>query len=103
MEFEQLVAFLHVARERNFTRAAEQLNVVQSTVTARIQMLEQAAGKKLFARRTRSVELTPAGEALLPYAEQVMESVKGGLDALGLQPDFESRFVVGGLNSIWDS
>ena len=45
MEFEQLEAFLAVARTRNFTRAAEELNVVQSTITARIKMLEQIRGK----------------------------------------------------------
>lgn len=103
MEIEQLSAFLEVARTKNFTRAAEALNVVQSTITARIQMLERSIGKNLFNRKTRRVELTAAGEALVPYAEQVMESIKGGLDAVRLQPDYESRFVVGGLNSIWDS
>lgn len=103
MELEQLKAFLTVARTHNFTRAAEELNVVQSTITARIKMLEQIVGKELFKRRTRSVEITPAGESLYPYVEQVMELMQNGLATARLQPDFESRLVIGGLNSIWDS
>lgn len=103
MEFEQLEAFLAVARTRNFTRAAEELNVVQSTITARIKMLEQIVGKELFKRKTRSVEITSAGESLLPYVQQVMESMQAGMDAARLQPEFERRLVIGGLNSIWDS
>lgn len=103
MEFEQLVAFLAVTRTKNFTRAAESLNVVQSTVTTRIKMLEQSMGKELFKRKTRSVELTPAGQSLLPYVEQMMELMRSGREAVRLQPNFESRLVIGGLNSIWDS
>ncbi|HET7580790.1 MAG TPA: LysR family transcriptional regulator [Bacillales bacterium] len=75
MDLEQVEAFLTVARTQNFTRAAEELNVVQSTITARIKMLEQNVGKELFKRRTRSVEITPAGETFFPYAERIMESM----------------------------
>lgn len=103
MEFEQLEAFLTLIKTKNFTRAAEELNVVQSTITARIKMLEQTVGKELFKRRTRSVEITPAGESLLPYVEQVMEVMQNGLTTARLQPDFESRLVIGSVNSIWDS
>ena len=55
METEQIEAFLTLVKTKNFTRAAEELNVVQSTITARIKMLEQSVGKELFKRETRKV------------------------------------------------
>lgn len=103
MDLEQLQAFLTVARTKNFTRAAEELHVVQSTITARIKMLEQSVGKALFKRQTRNVDLTFAGELFLPYVEQVLELMRDGVASARLQPDFKNRLVIGGLNSIWDS
>src|SRR5262249_35068230 len=51
-------------------RAAAELNTVQSNVTARIQALERNIGCALFERHSRGVSLTPAGQRLLPYADQ---------------------------------
>lgn len=58
METENLRTFLLVVRYHNFTRAAEQLFVAQSTVTNRILELERAAGVKLLHRDTRNLSLT---------------------------------------------
>ncbi len=81
MELQNLEAFLHVARERSFTRAAAALFLTQPSVTARIQALEQEIGRPLFERRGRTVRLTEAGEAFLPYAQRALELVQEGAQA----------------------
>jgi DNA-binding transcriptional LysR family regulator len=78
MDIQNLEAFLYVARERSFTRAAAALFLTQPSVTARIQTLEQEIGRPLFDRRTRTVRLTEAGEALMPYAVRAIELLKEG-------------------------
>ena len=60
-----LMAFLVVARERSFTRAAAQLGVSQSALSHTIRGLEERLGLRLLTRTTRSVAPTEAGERLL--------------------------------------
>ncbi|GIO29709.1 MULTISPECIES: LysR family transcriptional regulator [Paenibacillus] len=62
--------FIVVMEEQSFSRAADKLGYVQSTVTTHIQLLEQACGQKLFHRLSRGVKPTAAGEKLLKYAYQ---------------------------------
>lgn len=81
VELQNLEAFVQVARERSFTRAAAALFLTQPSVTARIQALEQEIGRPLFERRGRTVRLTEAGEALLPYAQRALELVQEGAAA----------------------
>jgi len=73
MELRELAAFREVARLSSFSRAATRLGYVQSTVSAQIQALERDLGVRLFDRLARSVSLTPAGTALLPHAERLLE------------------------------
>ena len=73
MEFRQLRVFLALAREGNFTRAAERVNLSQPALTQRIRALEQELGVPLFVRTAKGAELTPAGEALRPAAEQLLD------------------------------
>ncbi|MCM3629666.1 LysR family transcriptional regulator [Paenibacillus glycanilyticus] len=65
-----LRTFLTVMEEKNFSRAADKLGYVQSTVTTHIAQLEKASGKKLFDRLPRGVEPTEAGAALARFASQ---------------------------------
>ncbi|TCM92639.1 DNA-binding transcriptional LysR family regulator [Paenibacillus sp. BK033] len=65
-----LRTFLTVMDEKNFSRAADKLGYVQSTVTTHIAQLEKASGKKLFDRLPRGVEPTEAGAALARFARQ---------------------------------
>jgi DNA-binding transcriptional LysR family regulator len=72
MELRELAAFREVARQSSFSRAANRLGYVQSTVTAQIQSLERDLGVQLFDRLPRTIVLTPAGQALLPHAERLL-------------------------------
>lgn len=72
METEQLKQFLAVARLGNITHAAEELALSQPALSRSIQRLEEEFGEPLFERKTRSVELTEAGELLQMRAEQVL-------------------------------
>src|SRR5689334_4690355 len=71
MESSDLRIFEAVARAGGITRAAADLNTVQSNVTARLRLLERELGTPLFFRHSRGVTLTPAGRELLPYASKI--------------------------------
>ncbi len=71
MTSHQLRLFLAVAQQRSFSRAAESQHLTQSAVSQQIEALEREHGVRLFERLPRRIELTDAGEALLPYAERV--------------------------------
>ena len=71
MELTDLLTFSTVARLGGITRAAEELNTVQSNVTQRIKALEAEIGTALFERHSRGMTLTGAGRRLLPYAQRM--------------------------------
>jgi DNA-binding transcriptional LysR family regulator len=71
MELTDLLTFSAVARTGGITRAAEELNTVQSNVTQRVKALEAEIGISLFERHSRGMTLTGAGRRLLPYAERI--------------------------------
>ena len=77
-----LVAFLAVARERNFTRAAAKLGVSQSALSQTIRGLEARLGLRLLARTTRSVAPTEAGERLLQSVGPRLDEIDAELAAL---------------------
>jgi DNA-binding transcriptional LysR family regulator len=72
LESSDLKIFQAVAKEGSITKAAQALNYVQSNVTTRIQALESELGVRLFYRSNRGMSLTPAGENLLTYADQII-------------------------------
>jgi DNA-binding transcriptional LysR family regulator len=77
-----LLAFLAVAREQSFTRAAAKLGVSQSALSHRIRGLEERLGVRLLTRTTRSVSPTEAGERLLQTAGPRFEEIEAQLAAL---------------------
>ncbi|MBG0512093.1 LysR family transcriptional regulator [Agrobacterium sp. MOPV5] len=82
MEFRHYRYFLAAAEELHFTRAAQRLNVAQPALSQQIRQFEDELGSQLFHRLTRGVELTEAGEALLPFARAVLlASEQGALAA----------------------
>jgi DNA-binding transcriptional LysR family regulator len=80
--FSDLVAFLAVARERNFTRAAAKLGVSQSALSHTIRDLEARLGVRLLTRTTRSVSPTQAGERLLHTIGPRLDEIDAELAAL---------------------
>jgi DNA-binding transcriptional LysR family regulator len=82
-----LRAFLAVARERNFTRAAAQLGVSQSALSQTLRGLEARLGVRLLTRTTRSVATTDAGERLLSTIGPALDDIDAGLAALNALRD----------------
>jgi DNA-binding transcriptional LysR family regulator len=73
MEIRHLRYFVTVARERNFTRAAEKLHIAQPPLSRQIQQLEEEVGMVLLDRDSRPLRLTEAGRLLYEHAAQVLE------------------------------
>jgi len=73
MNLENYKTFLDLAMTESFSRTAEHMNIVQSTVSSRILELEKYLGIKLFNRTNRKVEITSAGRSLIPYANKLIE------------------------------
>jgi DNA-binding transcriptional LysR family regulator len=76
MELRHLKAFIAVAEELHFGRAAERLHMAQPPLSQQIRQLEKSLGVQLFERSTRSVRLTSGGEALLDHARAVIDGVE---------------------------
>jgi DNA-binding transcriptional LysR family regulator len=81
-DLSDLVAFLAVARERSFTRAAAKLGVSQSALSHTIRRLEARMGLRLLTRNTRSVSPTEAGERLVLSVGPRFEEIEAELEAL---------------------
>ncbi|HHU76230.1 MAG TPA: LysR family transcriptional regulator [Firmicutes bacterium] len=93
MDFHQLKIFIEVARQKNFSRAAENIFLSQPTVSAHIKALENEIGVPLIDRSQRELQLTEAGKVLLKYARQLQGIKDEALFAI----QQESRIVKGHL------
>jgi len=76
MELRHLAYFVAVAERLNFSRAAEALHVAQPAISQQIHSLEKELGEPLFQRSGKRVQLTEAGQALLPHARQILSAVE---------------------------
>ena len=81
------LAFIAVAREQSFTKAAAQLGVSQSALSYTIRTLEAKLGLRLLTRTTRSVALTEAGERLLSVIGPHFDEIETGIAALSAMRD----------------
>ncbi|MDX6673875.1 MAG: hypothetical protein QOH11_1293 [Solirubrobacteraceae bacterium] len=101
MELRQLRYCVAVADHLHFTRAAEALHVAQPALSQQIRRLEAELGLDLFARTSRSVALTEAGEAVVARARRILaeaDAIAEDVDALrGMQ---RGRVVVGSMQSL---
>lgn len=93
MDFHQLKVFVEVARQKSFSRAAENVFLTQPTVSAHIKALESEIGTPLLDRSGRELRLTAAGESLLGYACQLLDIKKEALFAI----QKEGRIIKGHL------
>jgi DNA-binding transcriptional LysR family regulator len=100
MELRQLEHFVAVAEERNFTRAAERVVIVQSGLSASIRTLEAELGADLFVRSTRRVSLTAAGQALLPEARRTLASARAGRDAVAAVEGLQRGSLALGISQV---
>lgn len=73
MELRNLITFIHVAELGSFTKAAEQLDYSQSTISFQIKQLEEELGCLLFERINHTITLTERGHELVSYAHRVRE------------------------------
>lgn len=101
MDISLLKTFLEVSKTRHFARAADNLFVTSAAVSARIKLLENQLGVRLFARHRGNMQLTSEGERLLPLAETMMSIWARTLQEVSLKPDMEARIHIGATSSMW--
>ena len=94
VSLKQLRAFVLVAQERSFTRAASRVHVSPSAITVAIRDLETEVGMRLFDRTTRSVDPTPQALAFQPVAERLLEEFGRALGDLRSFAQRQKGFVV---------
>jgi len=82
IDLKQLKYFLAVAEEKSFSRAAERLHISQPPLSQQIMKLESELGVKLFARTTRTFELTVAGKALMSEAAELLAKMRMTIDTI---------------------
>jgi LysR family nitrogen assimilation transcriptional regulator len=96
MDFQDLEAFIHVARQGGFSQAAAQRRIAQSALSRRVGRLEHQLSVKLFARHGRGVRLTEEGIALLSRAEGLMtelQSIERDVLVLASEPTGDVRLA----------
>jgi DNA-binding transcriptional LysR family regulator len=82
-DFSDMLAFLAVARERSFSKAASKMGVTPSALSHKVSGLEARLGIRLLARTTRSVAPTEAGERLVRSIEPRFDEIRAEIEALG--------------------
>jgi DNA-binding transcriptional LysR family regulator len=82
MDVRDLQVFLSVARHLNYTRAAEEVNLSQPSVSVRMRQLERDLGSKLFEQLGKKIALTEAGKLLVPYAGKVISAMDDARNAM---------------------
>ncbi|MDY1036877.1 LysR family transcriptional regulator [Lelliottia sp. CFBP8978] len=82
LRLEDLVLFVRAAALSSFSNAAREAGIQPAQVSAAIKRLESSLAIRLFARSTRSLRLTPEGEAWLPYARQMLDALQAGMQKI---------------------
>ena len=95
MELRQLRYFVAVAEERNFTRAAERLNMTQPPLSRQIQQIEDMVGLALFERGARPLKLTEAGRVFYAQARRLLEESDELLPLTRRLAQLAERIVIG--------
>ena len=103
MDIESLKTFIVLSNVKNYTRAANQLFVAQSTVTNRIKELEKELNISLFSRNNRRVELTMEGEQFLLYAEKVIKLTDDSLSEISSIHKFDNHIRIGCSDSVYEA
>ena len=102
MNTEELKTFIFLSKVKNFTLAAMQLEIAQSTVTNRISELEKEVGKKLFSRGSKNVSLTEEGEIFLKYAENILRLQDASIEEMNAVSAHRRKFCIGAINATYE-
>lgn len=103
MNTDLLRTFLEVAKTRHFGHAAENLYLTQSAVSTRIKQLEAMIGVAVFTRQRNNILLTPAGERLLPHAENLLAAWQLTVQEVGVPEKKNAQLSLGGTSNLWDT
>ena len=101
MDTELVRTFLEIVATGSFIRAAERLNVAQTTVSARIRTLEERLGRPLFVRHKGGASVTPAGEQFLRYAPTFVQLWQRMRQQVAVPPGHSSLLTIGGEVTLW--
>ena len=101
MDTELARTFLEIVSTGSFIRAAEKLNVGQTTVSARIRILEQQLGRPLFVRNKAGASLTQAGEQFLRYAPTFVQLWQRARHQVAVPPGHRAVLTVGSEVTLW--
>jgi len=102
MDTELARTFLAVIAGGSFVEAAERLHVTQSTVSMRIQRLEETLGAELFVRNKTGTTLTPAGRQFRRHALLLTRTVEQARQEIGIVSGFSATLNVGGRIGLWE-
>ena len=102
MDTELARTFLTVVTAGNFINAAERLHVTQSTVSARIHVLEEQLGCILFVRNKAGATLTPAGRQFQKHAGTLVRTVERARQDVGVPRGFRGALTIGGRFGLWE-
>ncbi|SOD91160.1 LysR family transcriptional regulator [Caenispirillum bisanense] len=102
MDIDLARTFLTILDTGNFGRAAERLNVTQSTVSTRIKTLEELLGRPMFIRSKAGVQVTQAGQQFKRSAETMVRAWYQAKQEVGLPDNFQTMITIGGQFTLWD-
>ena len=94
--------FLAIADAGNFVKAAERLYVTQSTVSARVKLLEELLGQPLFVRSKSGATLTQSGKQFHRFAEKLVQTWEHARQEVGLADEFHALLTVGVEFTLWE-
>jgi LysR family transcriptional regulator, flagellar master operon regulator len=103
LDTELLKTFLEVQRTRHFGKAAENLYLTQSAVSFRIRQLEQQLGVNLFSRFRNNIQLTAAGERLLPHAESMLTALQRAKQDVAVSAEQAVQLSIAATANVWDT
>ena len=102
MDVELIKTFLEVKDCRHFGKAAENLYLTQAAVSTRVRQLERYFGVPLFHRARNNIQLTLAGERLVPHAENMLNTLRMAKQDVALAAEQVAQISIAGTPNTWD-
>jgi DNA-binding transcriptional LysR family regulator len=94
--------FLEIVKTGSFVRAAANLNITQTAVSARVRVLEEQLDRQLFIRNKAGARLTPAGDQFLRYATTLVQLWERARHDVAMPVGRENAVTIGGEHSLWN-